>query len=338
MAKHALIIGGTGQIGRAIAAELLDAGWQVTISARGRRAQPDDLTRLGARLMTIDRDQPGALAKAVGEGADAVIDVVAFDEAHARQLLEIQDAVGQFVVVSSSGVYRDHSGRSLDDAEVRGFPELPDPISETQPIVEPGPATYATRKAALERTLLDHSRKPVTILRPGAVHGTHSTHPREYWLVRRMQDGRPFIPLAFNGESRFHTSAAANIAALAKAVLDQPASRVLNVADPQAPSAFEIATLIAAHMNYRGEIIRLGANADPEIGRSPWSVPGPFVLDMRAAEALGYRPITTYAEAVGPICGWLARQEPSGWREAFPVLAAYPWPLFDYAAEDRARP
>ena len=32
---------------------------------------------------------------------------------------------------------------------------------------------------------------------------------------------------------------------------------------------------------------------------------------------------------------WLAKQNPSDWCSAFPQLAAYPWDLFDYEAEDR---
>lgn len=32
---------------------------------------------------------------------------------------------------------------------------------------------------------------------------------------------------------------------------------------------------------------------------------------------------------------WLADLNPADWRAAFPQLAAYPWDLFDYDAEDR---
>jgi NAD(P)-dependent dehydrogenase (short-subunit alcohol dehydrogenase family) len=37
MARQAFIIGGTGQIGRAVADNLLAHGWDVTLSHRGRR-------------------------------------------------------------------------------------------------------------------------------------------------------------------------------------------------------------------------------------------------------------------------------------------------------------
>ncbi|MGK9171236.1 NAD-dependent epimerase/dehydratase family protein [Inquilinus limosus] len=336
-ARRAFIVGGTGQIGRAVAAELLGRGWRVTIAARGGRPRPEDLLRQGAEFVAVDRDEPGALAKAIGGGADAVIDTVAYDEGHARQWLAIEADVGAFVVISSASVYRDDGGRTLDEARDTGFPELPEPITEAQPTVAPGPATYSTRKVALERTLLDHARRPVTILRPCAIHGTHSVHPREWWFVKRMLDGRPFIPLAYEGKSRFHTSAVANIAALAATALDHPGSRILNAADPEALSVAEIGRLIAAHMRYGGRIIGLGPDAPGDVGLSPWSIPRPFIVDMRAAAALGYTPRMTYRQAVGPLCDWLAGQDTEAWQAAFPALANYPWPLFDYAGEDRLR-
>jgi len=336
-ARHAFIVGGTGQIGRAAAAELLGRGWRVTIAARGSRAVSEDLLRQGAAFVTFDREDPDALAKAIGAGADAVVDTVAYDAHHARQLLAIEDDVGAFVVVSSAAVYRDDQGRTLDEARDTGFPELPMPIVESQPTVAPGPATYSTRKIALERTLLEQARRPVTILRPCAIHGAHSRHPREWWFVKRILDRRPFIPLAHDGESRFHTSAVANIAALAATTLEQSGTRILNIADPEALSVAEIGALIAAHMDYQGPMTGLGPETPGHVGRSPWSVPRPFILDTAAALALGYTPRTSYRQAIGPLCDWLSRHDTEAWEAAFPVLANYGWPLFDYASEDRLK-
>ena len=247
--------------------------------------------------------------------------------------------VGAFVIVSSASVYRDVSGRSLDEAGTKGFPDLPVPISETQPTIAPGPQSYSTRKAALERTMLDRSTRPVTILRPCAIHGLHSCHPREWWFIKRMLDRRPVIPLAFGGRSRFHTTAAANIGALVATVLaySEKESRILNIADPDVLTALDIGSLIAERMDYRGKILPLGLGGRTEgLGLSPWSIPGPLVLDTQAALALGYTPRTTYRDAVGPLCDWLRRQETIAWEAAFPELAAYPWLLFDYGSEDAA--
>ncbi|MDR2674987.1 MAG: hypothetical protein LBC18_09000 [Opitutaceae bacterium] len=240
-------------------------------------------------------------------------------------------------MISSASVYRDGQGRTLDEAGENGFPDFPGPITEDQPTVDPGPATYSTRKVTLERRLLDGSGRSVIVIRPGAVYGPYSSHPREWWFVKRMMDGRRVIPLAYRGQSRFHTVAAANLAALIATALGKPGSRILNAADPEAPTAAEIGALIARHMDYKGAILPLDAGDEKgraAVGWSPWSVPAPFTLGTAAALALGYTPSTSYADAVGPACDWLRRKNADDWERNFPILANYPVPLFNYAAED----
>src|SRR6266436_3739902 len=336
MSRDAFIVGGTGQIGRAVAGDLLEHGWRVIVAHRGIRPLPSDLIKRGAKIVIFDRDTPGELARTLSSGADALIDTIAFHPDHARQLIEVQHNVGTFVVISSSSVYRDALCKTLDEASQNGFPDLPVPIPQTQPTVDPGPATYSTRKIALERTLLADAVTPVTILRPGAIHGPGSRAPREWWFVKRILDGRNVIPLAYRGTSRFHTTSVANIAALTRAVVEAPANRVLNIADPSAPSVAEIAASIGQHMGYKGQIVEVpGKDYPAPLGRTPWSVPRPFILDVRAAGELGYSPATTYADAVKLTCNWLVETASEGdWRERFPAIARPPEP-FDYAAEDR---
>jgi nucleoside-diphosphate-sugar epimerase len=297
---------------------------------------PSDLIERGAKVVIFDREKPGELGRALASGADALIDTIAFQPDHAHQLIEVQDKVGTFVVISSSSVYRDALGRTLDEARANGFPELPVPISETQPTVDPGPTTYSTRKIALERTLFDEAARPVTVLRPGPIHGSGSRAPREWWFVKRILDGRKVIPLAYRGTSRFHTTSVANIAALTRVVIEAPASRVLNIADPSAPSVAEIATTIAQHMGYKGQIVEVPGEDYPAIlGRTPYSVPRPFILDVRAAGESGYSSATTYTDSVKLTCDWLIETASDGdWLERFPWFRPPP-DLFDYQEEDR---
>lgn len=325
MTKTAFIVGGTGQIGQATAAALIEDGWRVIAARRGTSTP----ARPGVETVDLDREEPGALNRAVGGGVDALIDTVAYDEGHARQLLEIQDRVGAFVIVSSSSVYRDERGRSLDEARDTGFPRLPVPIDEDQPTVDPGLATYSTRKAALEQTLLQAARAPVTILRPCAIHGPGSRHPREWFFVRRILDGRVAVPLAFMGESRFHTTATVNIAQLIRVVLAAPASRVLNIADPRAPSVAEIGAVIAGVYD---RDLRLAPFEGPPVGgvgQSPWGGPRPFIVSTARAEALGYRPAARYEDVVAAACRSAEAMAAAG--AAFPD---YIGAMFDYAAED----
>jgi len=336
MPRHAFILGGTGQIGRAIANNLLNAGWAVSIAARGRRLLSDEFITRGAKFVVLDREIPGELARALGDGADALIDVTAYGPTEGRQLLDVQHSIGALLAVSSSSVYRDREGRTLDEAAQNGFPELPDPIAETQTTVAPGDVTYSTRKVALENLLLDAAAIPVTILRPAAIHGPGSIHPREWWFVKRILDARQAIPLAYEGESRFHTSSVLNIAELVRVALDRPSTHILNIADSEALSVAEIGSAIARHMGYTGNFIRVAGNAFPaKVGRTPWSVPQPFVLDNSAALTLGYVPVTTYPQSVGAICDELAKRGTGeDWRANFPILASYPYDQFDYEAED----
>ena len=336
MERTAFILGGTGQIGLAVVKALLAAGWHVTIAHRGNRQVLRNLADKALRTVVLNRDHPGAIASAIGTGADVMVDTTAYDQDHGSQLIDVQGDVGRFVVVSSASVYRDDQGRTLDEARQSGFPELPDPIPETHPTVDPGSATYSTRKVALERRLLEGSAVPVTVLRPCAIHGLHSQHPREWWVVKRVLDGRPIIPLAYGGASRFQTTAAANIAAMILAAVDAPGSHVLNVADPDTPTVAEIAAAIAGRLDYPGEIVGIDdPSYPPAVGGTPWSVPRPFVVSSRAGQAIGYSPATTYADAVGAVCDSLISEADSGrWQDRYPLLAGYPLNLFDYAAED----
>jgi nucleoside-diphosphate-sugar epimerase len=332
MSKTALIVGGTGQIGRAAALNLLAHGWTVRLAQRrpelpAELAGPDLADNLTS--VTLDRDTPGALAAALGGGVDALIDTVAFTEDHARQLLELQGDVGALVVISTGSVCCDAAGRTLDEAAQTGFPRFPVPITEDQPTTPPGPATYSTRKAALEQAMLQGAVIPTTILRPFAIHGPGSTHPREWWFVKRILDGRRRIPLSWRGESRFHTSATVNIAELIRIALEAPATRVLNAADPEALSVAEIGRTIAGLYGVELDLVLIDGAPRKGVGGTPWSAPGPLIADMSRPAALGYRPVATYAQSIGAAC-----RSAEALAAAGVPFVAYLAALFDYAAED----
>lgn len=328
--KTALIVGGAGQIGQATARNLLDHGWSVRLAQRQAARLPRDLAAR-VELVAIDREQSGAVAEAVGAGVDALIDTVAFHGGHAQQLLGVQADVGALVVISTGSVYRDDDGRTLDEAAQTGFPRFPVPITEDQPTTAPGPATYSTRKVALEQALLQQARTPVTILRPFAIHGPGSTHPREWWFIKRLLDGRRRIPLAYRGESRFHTSATVNIAELVRVALEAPATRVLNAADPEALSVAEIGRVIAGVYGAAPELVLLDGPPEHGVGATPLGGPSPLIADMSRAAALGYRPVATYQEAIGGAC-----RSAEALAAAGVPFAPYLTRMFDYPAEDAA--
>ncbi len=329
MTQSALVVGGGGQIGRAVGACLLAAGWRVTSAQRDPATFPDDLRARGARVIGLDREDEAALGEAVSEGYDAVVDTVAFSEAHARQWIGLRRHVGALAVISTGSVYADGRGRTLDEARTGGFPDLPVPISEVQPRAAPGDAPYSTRKVALEDTLLRDFAGPLVILRAFAIHGPGSRAPREWWFLARALNGEAAIPLAYEGLSRFHTAATANIAELCKIALEAGGVQVLNAADPEAPSVAEIGRWL---LDAAGSEARLEPFAGPPkrlVGYTPWTVERPLVADMSRAAALGYRPVTNYREAAAENCRWLIETARArGWKAAFPGLLAYPKGMF----------
>ena len=300
MARRAFVLGGTGQIGSAAADRLRQAGWEVTTA--GRTSGDVHLDRREGL------DLPGEY--------DALIDCVAFTREHGEQLLGLAGRVGSLVVVSSASVYTDDLGNA----------QLPVPIPEDHPTVEPGDADYSAGKRALELALLEQDALPATVLRPCAIHGRNARgHVREWYFVKRAEDGRPFVLLAYRGASVFHTTATLNLAELIALACERPGTRVLNAGDPDPPTVHEISRLIADLTGH--ERIEYLLEDAPEAARNPWAVRYPLVVDMAAAErVLGYRPVATYAEAVEDTVRWLLDERPP--------LGEYMSTFFDYDAED----
>ena len=328
---RAVLIGGTGMIGRATARALAEDGWEVVAVSRSG-ALPDGLAELGVQAAMADREDDAQLRAALGAGADVVYDSVAFTREHGEQLNALEGLAGSLVVTSSASVYADDDGNALD-GEGGHFPQLPIPIPETQRTVGPGDATYSTRKAELEQTLLD-GPLPATLVRACAIHGPGAKLPRELFFVQRARDGRRRVALASNGESQFHTTSVANLAELIRLAAAQPGNRLLNSGDPDPPTTLEICRAIGDALGHEFEPVLFPEQSDERPGlENPWAVPRPFVVSMEAAEnELGYRPVTTYPDAVRETAAWVLGELEGGRSWEGTYLAD----MFDYGAEDAA--
>ncbi len=327
MAK-AVIVGGTGQIGLALARDLVRDGWSVTIASRSASDIPP-----GCRHATADARDVAALRAGIGEECDLLVSCVAFDAADAAALADAGRDARHIVAISSISVYRDADGRTLDEAARCGFPDFVNPLTEDSPTIAPGDTSYSTRKIAMERALFDQAACPVTILRPGAIHGPDSKGAREWWFVKRLLDRRATIPLAYGGRSRFQTTSVAAIVDAVRRAAAGDLAAIANVSDADCPSVAEIGQTIMEIMGMKAELIGLADSISypPALGRNPWSLPRPMICS-----ALATAP-TTYRQSVGPAIDWLIRNvDNDNWRERLPHLAAYPGSLFDYDADDRA--
>lgn len=332
--SKAVILGGTGVIGQAAARRLLAAGWQVDVCSRSPGRMPADLEAKGARHRILDRTDAPSLRSALNDGADLLVDCLAFTAADAGLVLPFLGSIGSTVMISSKAVYVDIDGRHVN-SEVR--PQFHGPISETNPTLAAGSGDYNTaegygpNKVAAEQAFLD-SGNPVTVIRASKVHGQGAAPAREWFFVKRILDGRSSVFLRNGGRSVDHTSAAVNLAALIETVAGLPGARVLNGADPDAPTVLEIARTAARHFQHSWREVPVEEDPMSDVGRTPWDSTSPMVLDMSAAAKLGYVPVGTYAQTVSETLDWLAGafQRDGAGAQNLPFFEG----RFDYAAED----
>lgn len=309
---RAVILGGTGAIGGAVAARLAAAGWSVDVTGRDPGLMPQELVLAGVRFHQIDRSEVRAIERLVGDGADLLVDLVAYRGADVRALLPVMELVASLVLVSSRAVYVDADGRHLNGAEPPCFQR---PISEDTATLSPAREDvdpfsregYAPSKVAAERVALD-SGLPVTVIRPSKVHGRWARNPRTRLFVERMLRGDRTIMLADRGASIDHLTAAANTAALIETVSGAPGQRVLNSADPDTPTAEQIVRTIGERLGWNGRLELLDSAADPEVGEHPWRSAHPIVLDTSASERLGYAPQGDALELLTQEIDWAAEQ------------------------------
>ncbi len=199
--ERAVIIGGTGAIGRATARRLLAAGWSVALTGRDPARMPRDITASGGRFIAADGQDSRQQRAAFAGGADLLVDCACYTARDATGLLPLARDAASTVLISSKAVYVDAAGRHSNSPVT---PDFGGPVREDQPTVAPGHGDHQTgegypaNKVAAEQVLLD-SGVPVTVLRPSKIHGPGSRRPREWMFVKRALDRRPVLVLAHRG-------------------------------------------------------------------------------------------------------------------------------------------
>ncbi|MCI0439776.1 MAG: NAD-dependent epimerase/dehydratase family protein [Chloroflexi bacterium] len=320
-----LIVGGTMFMGPFVARLLHEQGHEVAVFHRGQTE--GDLPG-SIRHIHGDRRQLAAHADEIRQFAPEVaLDMILENDGQARELLDVIRGVARRVVAASSqDVYRAY-GR------VRGFepgPPDPTPLTEDSPLRErlrPHGDDY--EKILVERVIMGDPDLPGTILRLPAVYGPGDPQNRLHPHLKRMDDNRPAILVQDNvARWRWSRGYAENMAsAIALAVTDErAASRIYNVAEPDALSSAEWVRAIGNAAGWRGEIVALPRERLPEHLRNSLSSEQDWVADStRIRRELGYREHVSREEA-------LARTV--AWERANPPAQINP-SLFDYAAEDR---
>ena len=177
---------------------------------------------------------------------------------HGEQLNGLAGLAGSLVVISSASVYADDEGRALDG---ESEPAASCPSRSPRRSARRSQATRRTRRGRRSSSRrCSEGPLPSTLVRACAIHGPGAKLPRELYFVKRAHDGRRRVALAFNGESRFHTTSVANLAELIRLAAAQPGDRALNAGDPDPPTTLEI-----CHGDRRRT--RLRVRARPAAGR-----------------------------------------------------------------------
>jgi 2'-hydroxyisoflavone reductase len=188
-----LVLGGTGFLGPAVVEEALRRGHSMTLFNRGKTNThlfPDLEKFRGDRERGIE-----ALETAVVNGRrwDVVIDTSAYIPKHVEASAGlVAEFARQYVVLSTVGVYADHSVPAdessavavVDDEWVAGIKTIRDSL-----------ANYGAMKARCEIAAEKAMPGRVTVIRPGLIVGPMDRSDRfTYWAVRVSRGGEVLAP------------------------------------------------------------------------------------------------------------------------------------------------
>lgn len=184
-----LILGGTGWLGRYIAASALERGLEVTCLARGASGT---VVR-GATFVRADRSQADAYDEVRSQRWDVVIDLSRHPAQVESAVQALTDRTGSFVFVSSISVYADHSLIAQNE-EAPILPPLEADVMETM-------GSYGEAKVACEQHVLSVFADRALIARAGLIGGPGDESDRSgYWPIRfsrpAAEDGSVLVPHA----------------------------------------------------------------------------------------------------------------------------------------------
>ncbi|GAA6143151.1 complex I NDUFA9 subunit family protein [Hydrogenophaga sp. 5NK40-0174] len=238
--RSALVMGGTGFVGRHVCEKLCREGWHVTVPTR-RVAQARHIQHLPG-LTTLEADvHDAATLEQLVRGHDAVIQLIAilhgsepaFEKVHVAlpgKLAQACQATGvrRVIHVSALGV----------------SPE--------------GPALYQKTKARGESALAE-AGLDLTVLRPSVIFGAEDSFLN---LFAAMQKWLPFVPLA-SAQARFQPVWVEDVASAAVAALQQPSTigKVYECAGPDDMSLAEIVRFAGAASGHRRPVFGIPAFA-----------------------------------------------------------------------------
>ena len=333
-----LLIGGTGFTGRSTAAYLQDAGHEVTIFHRGKTPLPAASKQIIGDHQQLEDFGPEFQRR----NFDVVVDFITGSRRQAQRLMDVfRGITGRIVVLSSMDVY-------LAMGILRGTesgPPQPVPLTEDSELRTRSQYSKEElrglvnilgyfddeyEKIDVEQTVLGEPELPATVLRLPMVYGPVDYIHRFYYLLKRMDDRRPFILFA-DDMAAWHTPRGfsenvGNAIALA-ATSDKAAARIYNICEEESFSELEWAKKIAREVGWKGDFVVLPREKTPEHLQYPHRIEQQFsATAARIRQELGYAEPISIEEGI-------RRTIP--WERANPPQQVWFAP-FNYPAEDEA--
>jgi 2'-hydroxyisoflavone reductase len=180
-----LVIGGSVFLGRAIVAEALSQGHEVTTFNRGRSGVPAP----GVHAVHGDREVSADLDRLVdGREWDVAIDVCGYTPASVLDSVRrLSGHAGHYTFISSISAYPDWPAKPRVDETF--------PRHACEPDAGADFGEYGIRKAGCERAVERYFDGPSLIVNPGLIVGPHENVGRlPWWLTRIAKGGRVLAP------------------------------------------------------------------------------------------------------------------------------------------------
>jgi nucleoside-diphosphate-sugar epimerase len=323
---RALVIGGTGPTGHFVVNGLLQRGYQVDMLHRGGH-EIDEIPAEVVHIHTDPYDQSCLEEALAGKSYDVCFAMYGRLRAIAEVL---RDRVGRFISAGGAPAYKGYMNPYLFKPV-----GLPVPTREDAPVVEDESEDSKGFRIRLTEEKLFKLIPTATHFRYPFVYGPYQLVPREWLILRRVLDKRPFIILPDGGLTLHSFGYAENIAHALLLALDEPGSsegKIYNIADDQLLSLRQVSEIIIEHMGSDMQIISMPYDVAPctrPLVMQPTTTHR--VQDTAAVRSdLGYRDKVDSVTALQRTVDWLLANspEPGGTEE---------WVLedpFDYAAED----
>lgn len=323
---RALVVGGTGPTGPFIVKGLRERGYQVTIFHRGTHEIPE----IPPEVVHIHGDPhfPETIAQAL-EGKN--FDLVVATYGRIRHVAEASvSRCGRFVSVGGFAVYN-----GFFDPVQFDPPGMPVAVPETSPVAAQSDNRFSFLIRQTEEAVFA-AHPDATHFRYPYVYGPHQVSPREWSIVRRVLDRRPFMIVADGGQNLVTRGYAANLAEAVLLAIDRPevsAGQVYNCGDEVQYTVRQWVELVAATLgsDLRVESLpyELAGHGDPLL------IAGMgfhCLMDLQKLRAeLGYRDVVSVPDAADATVRWLVANPPA----AGGRVEAHIDDPFDYAAEDR---